>query len=412
MHNEVVLEVMRSWLGANKYGSVHKSIIDLYNSKLPLPVGYRVTYDDDWCDVTVSAAFMKAGVSHLIDRECSVQRHIAIFKNKGIWLGRQRPQVGDIVCWDWDSNGWSDHIGMVERVAGDNITTIEGNTTKNGISTVGRNTYVWNDRRIAGYARPKYKAQATTLRDKTDDELANEIIAGLHGTGIQRKQLLGDRYERVQKLVNEKLKVTTSSPIVLRYGQHTLTQDVVDKIVKKCRERGILPSYALVLLHYEGLWGNSETGRKDNNLGGMTWNGRPRPSGVKVTQGVARPVAETGFYNRYASIDDFLEDWTYLLRPNGPYKVSGADSFESSIKGMFIYGGAKYDYATMNVEGSQLRFEKYLVGMASRKKSIEQVNGPLERFDVGVVNAKKDEIQVERENLNVIINGVRYVPAS
>lgn len=27
-----------------------------------------------------------------------------------------RPRKGDIVCFDWDSNGWADHVGIVKRV--------------------------------------------------------------------------------------------------------------------------------------------------------------------------------------------------------------------------------------------------------------------------------------------------------
>lgn len=368
-----------------------------------------MTYQDDWCDATVSAAFIKAGLDELSGRECGVQRHVNIFKSKGIWLGKQRPQVGDIITWDWTANGWGDHIGMVETVNGDTITTIEGNTTKNGVSCVGRNTYKWNDWRIQGYARPRYGTVADTITNKTIDELAHEVINGQHGTGVDRQRILGDRYDTVQRRVNEILSVTpTSSPIVLRFGEHTLTQEVLDKILKVCKHYDILPSYAITLLHYEGLWGNSNTAKLNNNWGGMTWNGQPRPSGVVVTKGSPRPANEGGHYMKYATVDDFLKDWAHLLRANGIYNVSGAETFEQSVKGMFIYGGARADYATMNVEGSKLRFEKYLVGMASRKKSIEQVNGSLDKYDGD--RAKKDEIVVSKDNIEVIINGVRYVP--
>lgn len=41
---------------------------------------------------------------------------------------------------------------------------------------------------------------------KSIDELAREVIAGKHGSGAARKQSLGDNYEAVQKRVNELLK--------------------------------------------------------------------------------------------------------------------------------------------------------------------------------------------------------------
>lgn len=397
-----IIEIFKSWMGATKYGSVHKNIIDTYNSVTPLPVGYRVTYDDDWCDATVTTAFIKAGLSDLIGRECGVQRHVNIFKSKGIWLGKQRPQPGDIVTWDWDGNGWGDHIGIVESVSGDTITTIEGNTTKNGVSCVGRNTYKWNDWRIQGYARPKYGASAALA--KSIDELAQEVINGLHGTGAERQRILGTQYEVVQKRVNELLNVNANtSPIALRIGEHLLRQDVLDKILSLCKHYDILPSFAITVLHYEALWGNSNVAKSDNNWGGMTWNGQPRPSGVTVTKGSARPASEGGHYIRYASVDDFLKDWVHLLRKGGIYQVSGQKSFEACVKGLFKVGGATYDYAAVG-------FEKYLIGMASRKKDIEQVNGSLSKYDSNVIKeSKQDDIKIDRDNLEVFINGVRYV---
>ncbi|WP_242698100.1 N-acetylmuramoyl-L-alanine amidase [Bacillus sp. SD088] len=40
---------------------------------------------------------------------------------------------------------------------------------------------------------------------KTIDQLANEVIAGKHGSGAQRKKSLGSQYDAVQKRVNEKM---------------------------------------------------------------------------------------------------------------------------------------------------------------------------------------------------------------
>lgn len=40
---------------------------------------------------------------------------------------------------------------------------------------------------------------------KSDEELANEVIAGVYGSGEDRKKALGSRYEAVQKIVNDKL---------------------------------------------------------------------------------------------------------------------------------------------------------------------------------------------------------------
>ena len=57
-------------------------------------------YSDDWCDVFVTYIADISGASGLIGRECGVQRHVKIFKEKGIWLGRQFPKKGDVVVFD------------------------------------------------------------------------------------------------------------------------------------------------------------------------------------------------------------------------------------------------------------------------------------------------------------------------
>lgn len=38
------------------------------------------------------------------------------------------PAPGDVVAFDWGKNGQWDHIGIVERVSGSSVYTIEGNT--------------------------------------------------------------------------------------------------------------------------------------------------------------------------------------------------------------------------------------------------------------------------------------------
>ena len=159
-----VLDVARGMIGATKYGATHKKLINDYNKVTPRPVSYAVKYDDDWCDAFVTVVADRAGATSLIGRECGVERHKSIFKQKNIWLGLVKPQAGDIVIWRWDGNrnGFANHIGFVESVSGNTITTIEGNTFKGGVSQVGRNTYAWNAQSIQGYARPKYGTSTVT----------------------------------------------------------------------------------------------------------------------------------------------------------------------------------------------------------------------------------------------------------
>ncbi|MFH6660256.1 peptidoglycan amidohydrolase family protein, partial [Streptococcus suis] len=286
-----------------------------------------------------------------------------------------------------------------------------------------------------------------TAPKKTVDQLAQEVIAGKHGNGEARKQSLGADYPAVQKRVTEILKSDTSgnapktpldTPKIgvvnssaepkteetgatgkatdtkitkedgdLSFNGAILKKSVLDVILAKCKEHNILPSYAISVLHFEGLWGTSAVGKADNNWGGMTMTSNDlqitRPSGVIVTRGLARPSNEGGHYMHYASVDDFLTDWFYLLRAGGSYKVSGAKTFLEAVKGMFKVGGAVYDYAATS-------YENYLVGMSSRLTAIESENGSLAKYDQQTVTdvAKIDKIEVAIEGIEVTINGTRY----
>lgn len=356
-----VIEIAQKYIGAPKYGKIHKELVDTYNATKPLTQGYQVSYDDDWCDVFVSSIFIKAGCSELIGRECGVQRHIGLFKQLGIWIGRKKPKRGDIVTFDWDQGGFADHIGLVESIEGDTIYTIEGNS--NG--KVSRNQFKWNDARIKGYARPKYKAEKAM--NKTIDELVKEVLAGKHGTGEERKRSLGQHYEAVQKKVNDLF--SDSDNVALTYQGHVLSKRHLETILKLCEQYDILPSFAITILHFEGLWGHSPVGIKDHNWGGMTWTGdSKRASGVTVSKGSARPAAEGGYYIKYQSVDDFFRDWFYLLRKGGSYRVSGQKRFRECVQGLFKVSGATYNYAATP-------YESYIIRMVSRKVSIENTTG-------------------------------------
>lgn len=208
-----VLNVMRSWLGFSEYNGNFKIIIDLYNSVKPLPRRYTVKYTDEWCDATVSAAAIKAGAQDIIGRECGCEQHIAIFKEKGIWIedGTIRPEPGYVIVYNWGdftqpNDGYSDHIGYVESVSGNIITVIEGN--KN-VSVERRNIPVgWGY--IRGYAKPKYdnsssKPNPPQQPSKTITEIAEDVIKGVYGNGDTRKnaiESMGYDYYKVQKEVN------------------------------------------------------------------------------------------------------------------------------------------------------------------------------------------------------------------
>ena len=157
-----VLRAAANLVGVRSGSAAHHQLVKDYNSINPLPVGYAVKNSDDWCDVFVTTVFQREGLSHLIGRECGVERHIQIFKRLGIWNedGASTPKAGDIITFNWDqdsqqNNGFADHIGIVERVENGLIHTIEGNSGV--VGTVKRNVYRIGHGNIRGFATPRYK---------------------------------------------------------------------------------------------------------------------------------------------------------------------------------------------------------------------------------------------------------------
>ncbi len=210
---EDLISVMRSWLGYSEANGKFKQIIDLYNSHKPLARGYAVQYSDAWCDTTVSAAAIKAGMVDLIGTECGCEEHVKIFKQKSIWIedGTITPKPGYIILYNWDkgsqpNDGYSDHIGVVEKVSGGQITIIEGNRN----DAVSRRTIPVGWGYIRGYAAPKYAASTQKpVAKKNVAELAQEVIDGKWGNGDDRKNRLtaaGYDYAAVQAKVNALLK--------------------------------------------------------------------------------------------------------------------------------------------------------------------------------------------------------------
>lgn len=208
---DALISVLESWIGYSEYNGKHKTIIDIYNNHKPLALGYKVKYTDSWCDVTVSAGAIKSNNVDIIGTECGCERHIAIFKEKGIWIedGTITPKRGDIILYNWDdsvqpNDGFSDHIGVVVSVSGNQIKVIEGNKG-NAVSyryiTVGNGN-------IRGYARPKYTGSSTSTPStgKSVEEVAREVLAGKWGNGDDRKNRLeaaGYNYSQVQAKVND-----------------------------------------------------------------------------------------------------------------------------------------------------------------------------------------------------------------
>ncbi|WP_017767208.1 glucosaminidase domain-containing protein [Streptococcus agalactiae] len=154
----------------------------------------------------------------------------------------------------------------------------------------------------------------------------------------------------------------------IKYYGHTIKKANVQAIINYAVQYNILPSGIITQLYLESFWGDSTVGRRDNNWSGMTGGAQTRPSGVNVTTGMARPANEGGTYMHYASVDDFLKDYTYLLAKQGIYNVVGKKNLADYTKGLFRAGGAKYDYAAAG-------YQSYTNLMTNIRNGINKASG-------------------------------------
>ena len=73
---------------------------------------------------------------------------IAWFQSKGKWKSQgYSPAPGTLIFFDWNGDGTSDHVGIVEKTEGNVIYTVEGNTS----NMVAQRSYNINDNTIMGY---------------------------------------------------------------------------------------------------------------------------------------------------------------------------------------------------------------------------------------------------------------------
>ncbi len=148
------------WRGYNEEDGSHREIIDVYNSHSPIARNYAVQYYDAWCATFVSACSIKLGMTHIIPTESGCGQMVELFKELGEWDENDDrvPNVGDIIFFDWDDSGdgdntgWPDHVGIVAKVSGNIITTIEGNKD----DCVSSRILQVGDRYIRGYGVPNY----------------------------------------------------------------------------------------------------------------------------------------------------------------------------------------------------------------------------------------------------------------
>lgn len=140
---------------------------------------YGIPYGN-WCAMFVSFCLHYADVEDMpLDSVCA--NWITALSEVGLYRPADEyvPQPGDLVFFDWDADGLSNHVGLVAELEDHQITTIEGNYS----DRVKENTYDLDDQKILGYAampNPEGKVRSNLMvqiyTDGTFQQLSDDDI--------------------------------------------------------------------------------------------------------------------------------------------------------------------------------------------------------------------------------------------
>ena len=116
---------------------------------------WGLDYRVEWCAIFVSwcadqCGYLDAGVLPKME---GVRPYVDWFIERGQWQGREyEPMPGDIIFFDWESDGLADHVGIVEKVEDGLIYTVEGNSGDRCVE----NRYYLGSAPVYGFGLPLY----------------------------------------------------------------------------------------------------------------------------------------------------------------------------------------------------------------------------------------------------------------
>ena len=106
-----------------------------------------------WCCTFVWWILSSCGIE--IPKTASCMALGDYFKKNGRW--HTSPQPGDVVFFHFKTNSrWTNHVGIVAEVKGNEITSVEGNTSINSDDNGGAVMLRKRSSNIVGYGRPQY----------------------------------------------------------------------------------------------------------------------------------------------------------------------------------------------------------------------------------------------------------------
>jgi len=143
-----------------------------------------------YCAMGVSWCFAQVGLSHLIAAQTPKgfaynPAALPWFQRQGLVVNKYQGQPGDLVFYDWNSDGVVDHVEILEAASPDGITTIGFNTGnpndsihESGCFRVHR-PYLF----IAAIVRPRYPVALKPASKGMASKKATAVVGGT-GTAI------------------------------------------------------------------------------------------------------------------------------------------------------------------------------------------------------------------------------------
>ena len=145
--------------------------------------GKPVSGNFPWCCVFVWWILSSCGIK--VPKTASCMTMADYFKKQGRWY--DKPQIGDVVFFKFNTNSrWTNHVGFVVDIKGNEITTVEGNTSINSNDNGGAVMKRKRSSNIVGYGRPEY--DNTTVSVPTDTQSKPVLKRGSKGDYVRAWQ--------------------------------------------------------------------------------------------------------------------------------------------------------------------------------------------------------------------------------
>ncbi|WP_188194545.1 CHAP domain-containing protein [Nonomuraea sp. SYSU D8015] len=155
------IELLESHLGYAERASGYTKFGEWYGKNVEFDADYTAA---PWCEMYLSWAAHKLGYEEWIGQFAWTVAHAKWFKEQGAW--GKKPKPGAFVYYDWSGSNSIDridHVGVVTRVEGDTIHTIEGNIDGGVAKRKERDTS-----KVVGYGYPEQ------IKARLDEEAARQ----------------------------------------------------------------------------------------------------------------------------------------------------------------------------------------------------------------------------------------------